>query len=52
MDQIVGYKQCTCKSVYQDRLYGKGVRIHTYSQKRKDKGAAPYVCTVCSQAKM
>lgn len=34
-------KPCTCDSPYQDKKYGKGLRVHN---EKKDGGA---VCTVC-----
>jgi hypothetical protein len=34
-------KPCSCKSVYQDNMYGKGMRVHNI---KKDKTET---CTVC-----
>lgn len=39
-------KMCTCKSDFQDRTYGKNMRIHNL--KDAGKGA---VCTVCGNLK-
>lgn len=33
---------CTCKSEYQDKLYGKGMRVHNHGVKLD-----VYTCTVC-----
>ena len=38
--------RCTCKHEYQDRKYGKGVRVHNRGQ-NLDKAS----CTVCSKKK-
>lgn len=34
---------CNCKSDFQDREYGKGMRLHNKAGKNGDK----YRCTVC-----
>lgn len=34
-------KKCTCVNEYQDRKYGKGMRVHTTGKKDGDR------CTVC-----
>lgn len=34
---------CTCKSEYQDKLYGKGMRVHNHGDKLDT-----WTCTVCS----
>ena len=39
-------KHCTCKHTYQDKKYGKGRRVHTWSKKTES-----YRCTVCSATK-
>jgi hypothetical protein len=38
-------KACSCKSDYQDRIYGKGMRLHTVT----GKGSR---CTVCGKEKL
>jgi len=38
--------QCTCIHPYQDKLYGKGKRVHNQMQ-RSGGGAIKYRCTVC-----
>jgi hypothetical protein len=38
--------RCTCKHEYQDKLYGKGMRVHNYAPKGYQ-GKAGYRCTVC-----
>ncbi len=39
-------KQCNCKSDFQDRTYGKNMRLH--NEKLQGKGS---VCTVCGSIK-
>lgn len=36
-------KQCTCKNEYQDKRYGKQMRVHTLGGKKDDEAR----CTVC-----
>ena len=38
--------QCTCKSEFQDELYGKGFRLMNSMGKDKTTG---YRCTVCNK---
>ena len=38
--------QCTCKSEFQDELYGKGMRLANTMGKDKPSG---YRCTVCGK---
>lgn len=35
-------KKCTCKHAFQDRVYGKGKRVHTVGEKNT-------TCTVCGK---
>ena len=37
-------KPCICKHTYQDRLYGKGMRVHTVGG---EKARPTFYCTVC-----
>ena len=39
-------KKCKCKHEYQDKRYGKGMRLH--NETVKDKG---WRCTVCGNVK-
>ena len=39
-------KRCTCEHEYQDKKYGKKLRVHNLSQ---DKAKA--ICTVCESEK-
>jgi hypothetical protein len=39
-------KKCTCKHEYQDKKYGKGMRVANALQTSKQ-GAKKYRCTVC-----
>lgn len=41
--------QCSCKSEFQDKTYGKGQRVHNVGQ--KSKANPPMVCTVCGSKK-
>ena len=38
-------KKCTCKHEYQDKKYGKGMRVHTPTTKDVTKDTCR--CTVC-----
>lgn len=38
---------CTCQDEFQDKLYGKGMRVHNVSQVKGKLGDKAY-CTVCS----
>ena len=40
-------KQCTCESKFQDKQYGKNMRVH--NKYLKDGGG--YRCTVCGKEK-
>ena len=38
--------RCNCQHEFQDKTYGKGMRLHTVHQKDRHKKAA--YCTVCA----
>ena len=38
--------KCTCENEFQDKAYGKGIRVHNIGQKDKSKRFA--YCTVCA----
>ena len=38
---------CNCESPYQDKLYGKGMRVQN-PEARKQNMPQTYTCTVCS----
>jgi len=38
---------CTCNNLFQDKEYGKGMRVH--NKQMKDKGYLGYRCTVCGK---
>lgn len=40
---------CNCKHEFQDRIYGRGMRVHNKA-KSKD-GGAVWRCTVCGSVK-
>jgi len=43
-------KKCDCNHEYQDKVYGKGNRVHN---EKKPKGTAKeYRCTVCGKEKV
>jgi len=42
--------KCTCKSAFQDDLYGKGNRVHNIGGKDPKKAPRLY-CTVCSPSR-
>ena len=37
--------RCSCEHEYQDRVYGKGARVHNAMKKKS--GKITYRCTVC-----
>ncbi len=41
--------QCSCKSDFQDELYGKGMRLFNLRDEKKHPGEA--TCTVCGAKK-
>ena len=41
-------KRCDCKHEYQDKCYGKQMRIHNKANKDRDGG---WRCTVCGKKK-
>lgn len=45
-------KSCTCNNTVQDKLYGKGMRVHTVKRGNGAKGTGGgLVCTVCGKVK-
>ena len=47
-DQLHGQiYQCTCRHEFQDRRYGRGLRLHTIKPSKGVNGTA--VCTVCGK---
>jgi len=42
-------KQCDCVHEFQDKRYGKGMRVHTPTKSIKSGGA--WRCTVCEKVK-
>lgn len=43
---MTGIFPCTCKSEYQDKRYGPGLRVHNEAKSSK---AAGWRCTVCGK---
>ena len=43
-------KQCDCKHEFQDKIYGKGNRVHNLARNENNK-AGGYRCTVCKKVK-
>ena len=42
--------QCSCHHKYQDKRYGKGMRVHNFGPKA-NKGNPGWRCTVCGAVK-
>jgi len=42
-------KQCTCSHDYQDRLYGKGYRVHNCTKQNLKYTEQGLRCTVCGK---
>ena len=40
---------CTCKSEYQDQMYGKGRRVMNATEKGKTATSTTWRCTVCKR---
>lgn len=43
-------KQCNCKHNFQDKEYGKGMRVHNET-KKKPTALGGWKCTVCGSIK-
>lgn len=41
---------CNCNSLFQDKQYGKGMRV--FNKKLKDKKYLGYCCTVCGKTQV
>jgi hypothetical protein len=44
-------KVCTCESVYQDKKYGQGKRVHNETKQQQPESARNWRCTVCGKEK-
>jgi len=44
-------RSCSCRSDYQDRAYGKGLRVHTKGSVKTRATAYVPRCTVCGTPK-
>ena len=47
-------RYCSCKHEYQDKIYGKGQRVHNYGEnkyKASGGGTSGWICTVCGTVK-
>ena len=42
--------RCTCHHEYQDKIKGKGMRVHNYAEK-VNQGDGGWRCTVCGDVK-
>lgn len=42
---------CKCVSLPQDRLYGRGLRVHNSLGKKRQQGGLFWRCTVCKAEK-
>lgn len=46
--KTIEIRSCSCESAYQDRVYGKGRRVHNLSQGGKNNKST---CTACGAKK-
>ena len=44
------HKQCTCRSIFQDEQYGKGIRVHNRMSRTVSR-SSQWRCTVCAKEK-
>ena len=44
-------KKCTCEHKYQDKRYGKWLRVHNPTRDSRGTGIGGYRCTVCGKEK-
>jgi len=42
-------KKCTCESEYQDRKYGKGMRVMNRTANKKSENNYYHRCTICGK---
>ena len=45
---MIKIRRCTCEHKFQDKRYGKGMRVHDQS---KDGNSVMWTCTVCDKKK-
>ncbi len=50
-DIVMAIKKCNCKSLFQDRKYGKDLRIMNPLSNKGKSGTQAYRCTVCNTEK-
>lgn len=43
---------CSCVNEYQDKVYGKGLRVHNPRAKTKSQTQQTFRCTVCKAEKV
>jgi len=47
----IAIKKCRCANAYQDKKYGKKMRVHNRTQQKSDKSLQGWRCTVCKDVK-
>ena len=47
----IAIKKCTCANAYQDKKYGKGLRVHNRTKQKDEKHLQGWRCTVCKDVK-
>lgn len=45
---MTNIRACGCDHKEQDRLYGKGMRVHNWARNSPDKPKGGWRCTVCA----
>jgi hypothetical protein len=48
--EIMAVKPCKCKHDYQDKMYGKGNRVHNFARNANNKSGG-WRCSVCGDIK-
>ena len=47
----IAIKKCRCANAYQDRKYGKDLRVHNRTKQNDDENNKGWRCTVCKDVK-
>jgi len=47
----IAIKKCRCKNAYQDKKYGKWLRVHNRTKQQDSKELQGWRCTVCKDVK-
>ena len=51
LQTTVAIKKCTCANAYQDKKYGKKLRVHNRTKQSDDQHNKGWRCTVCKDVK-